>query len=234
MKKTMAFLMILALALGLAACGAPAQEAAAPQTVGGWEIAGETGSALPAEVQEAFDKAAADYEGGELTPVALVGQQVVAGMNYMILCKTASGTADAKPGYQMAVLYRDLQGNARITGVTDFVIGDYAGKEDPGPKAEPVAGGWSVPGDAPEAVLPEDAGNAFAKAAEKHLGNQLTPLAYLGSQLVSGRNYALLCRSTLVTAEPVSSVQLVIVYEDLQGNAKFTSICTLDPAEFNK
>jgi hypothetical protein len=37
-----------------------------------------------------------------------------------------------------------------------------------------------------------------------------------------------------VTQEPVTSLQLVTVYEDLDGNASITNICTLDPAAYNK
>ena len=57
-------------------------------------------------------------------------------------------------------------------------------------------------------------------------------MAYLGSQVVAGTNYALFCHSTLVTAEPLSSIQVVTIYEDLEGNCSINNICTLDLATF--
>ena len=65
------------------------------------------------------------------------------------------------------------------------------------------------------------------------VGNSLTPVAYLGKQIVSGTNFAFLCHSTLVTEEPVVSMQVVVINQDLEGNATLTNIVTVDPADFN-
>ena len=82
------------------------------------------------------------------------------------------------------------------------------------------------------AEIPEDAQNAFNKAVEGFTGNDLTPMALLGTQVVAGTNYAFLCHSTLVTAEPVESIQVVIVYEDLEGNAEITGISNVDVSRY--
>ena len=95
-------------------------------------------------------------------------------------------------------------------------------------------GGWYAPETA-EAMnaMPEKAATAYAQALEGFVGNKLTPVALLGTQLVAGTNYAFLCHSKLVTLEPVYSMQLVVIYADLQGNATITNIVTINPADFN-
>jgi len=57
--------------------------------VGGFEISKDmTACKLPDEVQAAFDAVYGKLMGCKYTPVLYCGQQVVSGMNYMIICKT--------------------------------------------------------------------------------------------------------------------------------------------------
>ena len=116
--------------------------------------------------------------------------------------------------------------------INTFNIGDYTQGEGAEAAAEPVAGGWQVAEDYTTAEIPKEAFEAYDAATAQLDGNELHPMAYLGSQLVAGTNYALLCHSTTVTAQPVSSIQVVTVYEDLDGNAQVSNICTLDLASF--
>lgn len=246
MKKTICVITAILLMALLAACGQPAEteepiSAAEPessgQVLGGWQIFATNAVPLPEDVQTAFDKACETITGAELIPVAYGWQQVVAGTNYMMLCRQNPSTEELVNGageYQMVVLYADLEGNAEFRSMTDFFIEDYTDTEGPDPASEQLAGGWAIPEDYTKVAMPEEAQTAFDKAMEGFVGNDLTPMALLGTQTVSGTNYAILCHSALVTQEPVTSLQLVTVYEDLDGNASITNICTLDPAEYNK
>ena len=47
-------------------------------------------------------------------------------------------------------------------------------------------------------------------------------------------NYAVLMEGELASQEPVSNIQVAVVYEDLDGNVELTNICTLDPADFTE
>ena len=109
----------------------------------------------------------------------------------------------------------------------------YAQAEDAG-APELLDGGWQAPESA-EAMdaMPQEAATAYAKALEGFVGNNLTPVALLGTQLVAGTNYAFLCHSSLVTLDPVVSMQVVVIYADLSGNATITNIVTVNPADFN-
>lgn len=83
----------------------------------------------------------------------------------------------------------------------------------------PVAGGWTVSTDI-EYKIPADAQAAFDKAMEGFAGVGYTPLALLGTQVVAGTNYLYLCTGTMVTAQPVTDLYVVKVYQDLEGNAE--------------
>ena len=83
-------------------------------------------------------------------------------------------------------------------------------------------------------VIPQEAKDVFDKAAGNLDGNELEPMALLGTQVVAGTNYAFLCFSTLQTEETINGIQVVTVYEDLDGNAEITNICTVDPADYNE
>lgn len=95
-------------------------------------------------------------------------------------------------------------------------------------EVEEVTGGWQINEDETMAVLPESVQNAFDKACEEYVGMGFTPIAYLGSQVVSGTNYKLLCKGTTVTATPETKLVTVTIYEDLDGNAQITDVLDFD------
>lgn len=207
---------------------------------GGWQINEDAPAAVLSEnVQAAFDKATAELLGVTYTPLALIGQQLVAGMNYAILCRCTPVVPEPVSTLAVLTVYADLQGGATVTDIANFDLGYYAAYGQAEPEAEPEAenplsmfvGGWGVPSEYTAIELPEGPKEAFDAATEMFVGNDLVPMAYLGSQVVAGMNYAILCHSSLVTLEPVVSMQLVFVYADLEGNATITNIVTLNPAE---
>ena len=88
------------------------------QLLGGWTMTEE--NEVPQEVADACRNAqtadAAVYE-----PVSLLAKQLVAGMNYCLLCRNAG--EDAAGGYALVYLYVDLEGNAQILDVQNLSIG---------------------------------------------------------------------------------------------------------------
>ncbi|MBQ6077397.1 MAG: hypothetical protein IJK12_09680 [Clostridia bacterium] len=201
--------------------------------VGGWKIIGEGRAQLPEEAEQAFRTVTEKLLGATYVPVAYLGSQIVAGMNYAILCTRTLVTANPVTDLAVITVYVDLEGNAELLNIADFDLGAYAQAEDAG-APELLDGGWQAPESA-EAMdaMPQEAATAYAKALEGFVGNNLTPVALLGTQLVAGTNYAFLCHSSLVTLEPVVSMQVVVIYADLSGNATITNIVTVNPADFN-
>ncbi len=243
LKKLSSILLILIMITVITACGSsnetvqnetPEETEVTEAKSGGWELYDNEANVLPDTVQEAFDKAVEKFTGSELKPVAYVASQVVAGTNYMILCEAATTTENPSVSYQMVVVYADLEGNAEITQVNEFDLTAYTEGNSSEISTEQLAGGWQIAEDRSSAVIPQEAKDAFDKAAANLDGNELEPMVLLGTQLVSGMNYAFLCYSTLQTEETINGAQVVIVYEDLEGNAEITNISTVDPADFNQ
>lgn len=256
MKKAFIYLLMAVLLvsmLGLNACGNKAQDAEPePEPVevseaaedsgddgmvdGGWSVADTPAVELPEEVRNAFDKAMETLTGSynEVTPVAYIGRQVVAGNNYAVLCRVTFANEKVPAGLAVVTVYEDLEGNAEVLSTEEFSLADYnTGEETAGDAtAGPSVGGWQIPDQITTAEIPEEASSAFNKAVEGFTGNGLTPMALLGTQVVAGTNYAFLCHSRTVTEEPIESIQVVIVYEDLEGNATITGINNVDVSRY--
>lgn len=86
---------------------------------------------------------------------------------------------------------------------------------------EEIVGGWQK-AESPE--LTDEAKAAFEKAIEGFVGVDYKPVALLGTQVVTGTNYRILCEATV--AYPGAETQEVVmtIYEDLDGNASILSI----------
>ena len=97
-----------------------------PRMVGGWNIVPHEAEELPKNAQAAFDKATEDLDGAEYTPVAFMATQVVAGMNYCILCQITPVVPDAVPTWALVYIYADLQGNAEIMNVYELYIAQHS------------------------------------------------------------------------------------------------------------
>ena len=123
MKKIVVSLVVtvLALTLAVSACA----ESVGMMT-GGWEIVPAEAGTLPEEVQAAFDKAVAELDGVTFTPVALLSKQLVAGMNYCILCQVADVVPDAVPRWELVYIYAALDGSAEIMNQYELYIDKHS------------------------------------------------------------------------------------------------------------
>lgn len=199
------------------------------QPAGGWTVNAEAVTpVIPDEAKEAFDAAMEGLDGVGYEPIAYLGSQVVAGVNYGFLCRAKVVSPDAQASLCTVKVYRDLEGNASILDIKDIAISDYTANGDVSFNPAELAGGWSLPEDLEPAALPDDVQTAFDAAFAGFSGVGYHPLAYLGSQVVAGRNFAILCNATSVTAEPQSALAVVVIYADLEGGAQITSVAGFD------
>ena len=248
MKKVIAFISIAAMAMALTACGGQQQEASASSSaasstavsssssqetavVGGWTMPESMTGAMSNEASEAFSKALEDESAEPLASIYQLGSQVVAGTNYMLLCMDGARTQ-----WKVAIVYEDLAGKASFSKVTDFDLGKYA-QDDSGEAGDQnLAGGWTVfkdPSGMP-VELPEEVDKAFSAAMEGMTGAEYMPVLYMGSQVVNGSNYAVLCEQTLVTADPVTNLAVVFIYAPATGDPEVMNIYPLNLADYNK
>ncbi len=181
----------------------------APALVGGWTInTGDTAVEADERAAKAFELAAAADQEHTYDPIALLATQVVAGTNYCFAARVTAAGPDALPEIRILYVYADLSGNAEIIG-EDVIVGEVM----PG-SFEANAGDLTLEAN-------EEVKAAWDKALEGLLGVDYEPVAYLAKQIVSGSNYLILCRTTVVHPDAVPEFSLVTIYQDLQGNAKF-------------
>ena len=119
------FFMILALLLCCNTGWADSAQTEAMMT-GGWKNVPHEAEELPEGAQEAFDKATENMDGAEYTPVALLSEQLVTGMNYCILCQITPVVPNAEPNWALVYIYADLEGNAEITNVYELYIAQHS------------------------------------------------------------------------------------------------------------
>ncbi|MBQ6547061.1 MAG: hypothetical protein IJL74_03580 [Bacilli bacterium] len=105
------------------------------------------------------------------------------------------------------------------------------GKKSSSSESE-IVGGWTANNDIKAVNIPEDASKALNKATESYDGMTFEPVALLGKQVVSGTNYMFLCKGTTVTEKPVTSLKMVVVYNDLKGNASVSSVKDFDYTKY--
>ena len=88
-----------------------------------------------------------------------------------------------------------------------------------------MLGAWELPDDL---ALTKEAKDAFDKAMEGLTGVSYVPVALLGTQIVAGTNYSILCRSTVVYPGAETTYAIVYIYEDLEGQASILRIQNLE------
>ena len=100
---------------------------------------------------------------------------------------------------------------------------------------EPLPGAWYTNMDHPTEI-PQDVLDAFDAATESLTGCVYKPIALLGSQVVAGTNYCLLCETTLAVPDAQPGYALVYFYDGVNGEKeilkveeiKFCAYYTLD------
>lgn len=235
MKKFLVMLLAGAMAMSLFACGKKESGVDViddqdiieemPQLAGGFTTYMDNEEAkLPAEVKEAFDKAMEGYTGAGFKVIGFLGTQVVSGTNYAFLCEKTLVTADPVSSISVVKVYVDLEGKAEVLDVKEIDFSAFTPSEETeGEDAQAVTGGWEY-SEAAGCGIKDTCKEAFDKAMEGMTGVGYEPIACLGTQVVAGTNYAVLCRSTVVTADPVTNLSVVTVYAGVDGTTEVINI----------
>lgn len=189
--------------------------------VGGWEVPASVEPVLSADDLAVYDSASGVEDSEQ--PVALLATQVVSGLNYAFLGKDAAG-------WNVVVCYKNADGKTMVTSTKAIELANIKTVEQTEEGNQPIdiAGGWTVQVPEKPAALPDKAQAAFTKALDGYTGVGLAPVALLGTQLVSGANYMVLCEGSPVVYDSKTALYVVVVYEDLQGNAEITSVNPFD------
>ena len=91
---------------------------------------------------------------------------------------------------------------------------------------EPVDGGWDIVLTDTQVSIPEDAKNAFDNASNRS-SYDITPVALLAKQVVSGTNYMFLCKDNAN-----SNYKIVVVYNNMDNVSQITTMSHFDYTKY--
>ena len=151
MKRIYALALSAVMVLSLAACASakatndatnPSSEPAEINEYidGGWSHSAS--SEVTDEQRKVFDKALEGFTGSNVTPIAYLGSQVVAGMNHCFLCQSTVVYPGAEPHYVLVYIYESLDGSVELMNIADLDIGSFC--EYGGIETEDAIGGENV------------------------------------------------------------------------------------------
>ncbi|MCR4814634.1 MAG: hypothetical protein K5879_07395 [Lachnospiraceae bacterium] len=183
-----------------------------PPVVGGWELYADNSAAMMAEDDSVRIAVALRGEGTNFYVLDLVATQVVSGVNYMYLVYGTDAGATT-PGFYFVTIYEETNGDASVLGIKPI---DITAIETAEPLGKGATGAWAVQGTGKAGMLPDE--NAMASFDAINTGDVIyNPVALLGTQVVSGKNYKAICRGS------DENLYVVTWYADLQGNSSLTS-----------
>ena len=211
---------VLAAVMAMSCAAIPAYAATNPEigivdtdagVVGGWEVLdGSLSLSKNPEAKAAFKKATKKIKDASYKAIAVLATQVVAGTNYAILCReTPSDGCDAH--IKIAYIYADLQGGAEVTGFST-IIGDQ------------LMGGFTANTGKYGLSSNKELKKAFKAVTKELVGVSYEPVAYLGSAVIAGTRYLVLCRGKVVAPNTKNNYYLVSVCVDLEGKASLAEI----------
>lgn len=191
----------------------------------GWEIAAEAGSSISDDERELFEEATEGLTDLDYEPVAVIATQLVSGTNRAYLCTGTVVSPGGGVGWHVMGIYEDLGGGVRLLDIKELDITQPVLSEDPA-DAETV-GAWTVakPG---SDVLSAEVAELFEKAMAGVGGVDFKPIALLGTQIVSGTNYLVLCYGEPVAPDTRGALYLVQIHADLDGGAEVANVGLLD------
>ena len=90
-----------------------------------------------------------------------------------------------------------------------------------------LAGGWEVNTGSTSISKNAAAKAAFKKATAELLGVSYQPIAVLGTQVVAGTKYAILCKATPVIPDAAPDITIMYIYENIDGTVDIDGFQTV-------
>ena len=145
-------------------------------SLGGWDIKNLPIDSLPEEVATAVGAInELGYFGATFEPIWYIGSQVVNGMNYKFLCRETRTTR--------------THDQAIVAVTVNVPAGDFNAA--------------SIVSVEKEADLTHEQELVFKLATVKILGVEFTPVVFVGTQIVKGKNYYYICEAKPVYPDAV-------------------------------
>lgn len=214
--KRRVFSFILALVMVVSIC----TTGMAAKATGQWKInVKEKTIAVTKEASSALKKAAKKYVGKSFKPLALLGTQTVSGVNYCLLCYSKTATQNPVEGIDLVYVNKTAKGKCKIMNVATLMSSEAG-----------LPGGWTLTKKASKLALSKAMKKAFKAGLSNYDGITGTALGVLGSQVVAGMKYNLLCAGKMVTLGAKKNLYQITVFVGLDGKASIDSVELIDIA----
>lgn len=188
-------------------------------STGSWKI--DELNKVSVEHKKIYEEAVSQLDGYFYEPVALLGTQIVSGTNYAFVSQPTSGGKSAMNSLVITYINVDPSGKASFISDERIVL--------PGTETDngTIAGGWSY---VESAEVTTRIKEMFEGMESYDGGPVYMPIANVGTQVVSGTNYAILCKTAPSHSEMNDKAKLVLVYvyENLQGACEITNTETIE------
>lgn len=147
--------------------------------------------------------------------------------------KTAASTKDSSKEYNImkkSIRFTSAAMAALIamscTAFSAFADDSTELADDSG-YTEFLAGGWEVNTGSTSISKNAAAKAAFKKATAELLGVSYQPIAVLGTQVVAGTKYAILCKATPVIPDAAPDITIMYIYENIDGTVDIDGFQTV-------
>ena len=174
-------------------------------SLGGLEIINKPATSMPQELATAIGEINEGILGATYDPIWIVGQQIVNGINYYVICKEVRATREK---------------DTRIINMIINVPPISSDGQRKKAKAVKII---------EEADLPKDVRLAFDSAMVL-VGVSYKPLAYVGHQLVSkSTNHYFICQAMPIVLDPEPYPVFVCINTSFEGQNKVIAIEPIEP-----
>lgn len=184
-------------------------------------------SFLTPNQESIFNRATEKQAGAEFTPVALLAERNIGGMEYVYLCKAAAVVQPSKKYWFVLAAYKSLNDRVAVRCTKRIRLRSIATSKEPR-RGTSDDGFRIIPVMYEPAALSDSAREVFIKGTEDYAGYNLRPIALLATQEVNGKNYKFLCYGTgtgVGTSRLSRDIFVLDIYEHPSG------LCSLKSCE---
>lgn len=229
MKKNILFTILIIICVLICGCKNNDVTIEERNIIGGWDIdVSNENNNIPSKIKKVFESATKDYTKMKLTPITLLGTQIVSGTNYMYLCKAETDTSFK---WVIVTIYNDLEGNSELKNVKYFNLNDYVNINSNNNTVQTL-GGWTV-NENSTIKLEDNIQKIFDEVTNIDENIIYKPIALLGEQISTGTNYAVLA-TCYNKQDNTLSIKLLTIYNDLESNSKLISSANVPLAKYTK
>ena len=182
---------------------------------------------VTSELNGLFNEGVEGLTKATFEPAAYLGYIEETNLDHAFLCKTTEDTG--KTFWSVVYIKEDSEGKVNLLDVQSIMLSESLDKgavQFGTVSGDELVGSWSVDGESVSkgiGDISDDIKVAIDEALKSKVSVTYEPIMIMGSQVVSGTNYAVLCKN-----ETSSEWTIVYVYKNLDGKGTLMNVATFD------